>query len=226
MTDITLTFGKYSGKKLSEVPTSYVQWLSEQATICGKRDIPQTAKVFLASLPPSVANATRYSKPTTEEEASKLAWMASKGNKEAARTLLAARNADGYIPVDFEDADGELGFFFVFEGGHGGFFAGTQSDLDEAKKDAIEQARQEAEWEANPDLEWIFQAGETIKVWSDGDEKVTVLLKGQKVDGLVMDVPAKQRVQAKANGIVAVIGTRLGNVGLTAERKAVLEKLQ
>lgn len=227
MADITLTFGKHSGKKLSEVPTSYIQWLSEQATICGKRDIPQAAKAYLASLPGEVINATRYSKPTTEEEASKLAWMAGKGNKEAARTLMAARNADGYIPVDFEDADGELGFYFVFDGGTGGYFAGTQADIDERARDEEEEAKAEAEREAHPDLEWASQSGETIKVWAeyreDEDIAVLVLLKGQKVQGLLRDVPAKQQAWAKVNGIVAIIGTRLGNVGLTAERKAALE---
>ncbi len=227
MTDMTLTFGKHNGKKLSEVPASYVQWLSEQPTICGKRDIPQAAKAYLASLPSEIANATRYSKPTTEEEASKLAWMAGKGNKEAARTLLAARNADGYISVDFEDADGEEGFFYVFEGGTGGFFAGTQADIDERAREEEEEAREEAEREAHPDLEWVSQSGETIKVWAEDREDeeivVTVLLKGQKVQGLLRDVPPNQRSWAKINGIVAVIGTRLGNVGLTAERKAAIE---
>ncbi len=48
--DITLTLGKYYGKKLSEVPVSYVQWLSEQATIDGKTTVPQAARAYLASL--------------------------------------------------------------------------------------------------------------------------------------------------------------------------------
>jgi len=231
MTDITLTFGQHKGKKLSQVPTSYVRWLSEQATICGKKDIPQDAKSFLATLSPEVANALRYSKPRTAEEAEKLAWMAGKGNKEAARALLAARNADGYILVDFEDADGEEGFFFVYENGNGGFFAGTQADIDEAKAEAIEDARQEAEREAHPDLEWISPQAGTIKVWYeffDGESQaVTVHVKGQKVEGLIFDeIPPKQRTFAKANGIVAVISTRLGDVGLTADRKAVLDSLK
>ncbi len=226
----TLTFGKHSGKTLEQAPVDYVRWLAEQPTICGKKDIPQAAQAYLATLPPQVANALRYSIPTTEEEASKLAWMAGKGNKEATRTLLAARNADGYIPVDFEDADGELGFFFVYEGGYGGFFAGTRSDIEEAKQEAIEDAKAEAEREAHPDLEWVSQSVGTIKVWEeyfDGDNHVvTVLLKGEKVEGFVMDVPAKQLASAKANGIVAVISTRLGNVGLTAERKAILDSVK
>ncbi len=225
--DIVLNFGKHKGSKLSQVPVEYVRWLSEQSTICGKHDIPQAAKVYLASLPKAVADALRYSKPTTEEEASKLAWMASKGNKEAARTLLASRNEQGYISVDFEDADGEEGFFFVFEGGTGGYFAGTQADIDEQEREDEEEAREEAERNAHPDLEWVSQAGEVIKVWAeyheDEDLVVTVLLKGQKVEGLLRDVPSKQRTWAKVNGIIAIIGTRLGNVGLTAERKAAIE---
>jgi hypothetical protein len=230
MTDIVLTFGKHRDKKLSQVPTDYVRWLAEQATICGRTDIPQAARAYLASLPPEVANALHYSIPRTAEEAEKLAWMAGKGNKEAARTLLAARNEDGFIPVDFEDADGEEGFFYVYEHGAGGFFAGTQADIDEAKKEAIEDARQEAEREAHPDLEWVAQSGEAIKVWAeffDGqDQTVTVLFKGQKVEGLVMGVPAKHQAQAKFLNVVALIGTRLGNIGLTAERKAVLDALR
>lgn len=228
--DITLTFGKHNGKKLSQVPTDYVRWLSEQSTICGKGDIPQAAKSFLATLPPEVANATRYSKPRTAEEAEKLSWMASKGNKEAARTLLAARNADGYILVDFEEADGEEGFFEVWDNGCGRF-VGSQADIDEAKREAEEDAKAEAYRNAHPDLEWVSSNGGTIKVWHefyDGESQtVTVSLKGQKVDGMVFDeIPAKQRAFAKANGIVAVIATRLGDVGLTAERKAVLDGLK
>ena len=54
--NITLTFGKYNGRQLSEVPASYVQWLSEQATICGKATVPQSAKAYLASLSGGVAH--------------------------------------------------------------------------------------------------------------------------------------------------------------------------
>ena len=227
MAEVTLTFGKHRGKQLSECPLDYIRWLSEQATICGKRDIPQAAQAYLASLSPAVTNALKYRMPTTEEEASKLAWMAGKGNREAARTLLAARNADGYIKVDFEDSDGAWGFFYVYEDGHGGFFAGTQADIDEAKAEAIEQAKVEEEREAHPTLEWTSQSGESIKVWEeyfDGElQFTTVLFRGQKVEGIVMDVASRQRTQAKDNGIVAVISTRLGDFGLTAERKAVLD---
>jgi hypothetical protein len=227
MLDITLIFGKHHGKKFSQIPIEYVHWLSAQATICGGTEIPQAAKAYLATLPPEVANALRYSIPRTAEEAEKLAWMAGKGNTESARTLLAARNQQGYISVDFEDADGEEGFFYVYEHGTGGFFAGTQADIDEDAREDEENAKAQAERDAHPTLEWISQSGETIKVWEeyfDGDDQfVTVLVHGQKVEGFVMNVPVKQRAQAKVCGIVAVISTRLGNIGLTAERKATLD---
>lgn len=225
--DVTLSFGKHRGKKLSEVPVDYLRWLAEQPTILGKRDVPQAAQAYLASLPTSVANVTRYSKPTTEEEASRRAWMASKGNKEAARTLLAARNAEGFIPVDFEDSDGGLGFFFVQENGHGGFFVGTQDDVDVMRREAEKEAREEAVREAHPDLAWMLRSGEEVRVWAEyyeGDELiVSVFFKGQKVDGRVGPIPTKQRAWAKANGIVAAVETRLGDIGLTAARKATLE---
>lgn len=231
MSDITLNFGKHKGKKLSQVPTDYVRWLSEQGTICGKKDIPQAAKEFIASLPKEVANATRYSKPTTAEEAEKLVWMAGKGNKEAARTMQAARGKDGFFPVDFEDSDGEIGYFFVSESGTFGYYAGTQADIDERAREEDEHEKDVANWLANPTLQWDSKAFGTIKVWADSveqplpDQCVMVEVKGHRVMGMLMEVPSSQRAQARANGIVAVIGTRIGDIGLTAERKAKLDTL-
>lgn len=43
--DITLTFGKHSGKKLSQVPTSYVQWLAS----ISKQGVSEHAQAYLAS---------------------------------------------------------------------------------------------------------------------------------------------------------------------------------
>lgn len=157
----------------------------------------------------------------TEERAQKLAFMATKGDASAARTLLAARGKDGYIhlPID-EDGDGQERLFFVCEQGRGGFSAGTQAEIDERNAQEKQEA---AARNANPTLQWTSQAGQAIKVWHECEDQVTVSLNGKKVAGEVQEVPVGQRAQAAKNGVVAVIQTKLGNIGLTVERKAALQ---
>lgn len=156
-----------------------------------------------------------------EERAQKLAFMATKGDAGAARALLAARSNDGYIHLSIdEDGDGQDILFFVCQNGRGGHTAGTQAQINEQNAQDKQEA---AARNASPSLQWTSQSGQAIKVWHEYEDQVTVSLNGKKVAGEMQEVPASQRAQAKANGIVAVIATKLGSIGLTAERKSVLQ---
>ncbi len=108
MNDITLTFGKHSGKKLSEVPSDYLAWLTEQ-DIRKQPEAAQAAKAFLAEHP--ITPTTKRTQepghaPQTYQEASKFGWMAGKRYGNAKATMLAVRDQDGFLCVrDDEDTD-------------------------------------------------------------------------------------------------------------------------
>ncbi len=218
MNDITLTFGKHNGKKLSECPYGYIEWLAKQVTICGKEAIPQAARDLIKEMP-----VTLYPCKTIED-AEKLSWMASKGNERAAATLLAERAArgdkDGYVTFYGDDDDEML--FKISDDGTG--YVTSRWEIEEEAERNREEAITEAEKEAHPDLEWFAQSGQHIKIWIDenydNDMQVYIVdIDGVKNERIIDDVPAKKRTWAKQNGVVAV----LGGVGLTAERKAILE---
>ncbi len=226
-TDIALTFGKHKGTPLSQCPHSYIQWLSEQATVCGKKDIPQAAKALLASLPQEAPAPLRYT-VTTLEDAEKLAWMVQKwNNREAKRTLLTLRDEKTRcIMVDVED--GDMGYFKVHDNGTG-HFVGRFEDIAEEEKEEQEQAARLAQWKANPTLDWLASNGKRIQVWAkdefgdmDGYEDdndvwhdlFIISIDGKKQSWQIDEVPAKSKAWAKANGVVAC----LGPVGLTQER--------
>lgn len=225
--DTLLTFGKHKDKMLKDCPREYIVWLSEQATICGKKEIPQAAKALLETLGPDT-RPLRYSIPTTVEEAEKLAWMVSKwSNKEARRTLLAARGPEGGFMVEVED--GDMGWFLVREDGTG-HFVGSLEAIAEEQREEEEMAAQLAHWEANPVLDWTASNGKRIQVWlcddfgwePDGYEDghgewvhiYTVRIDGAKQTHTISKVAPKHRTWAKQNGVVAC----LGPIGLTQER--------
>jgi hypothetical protein len=123
MSDITLTFGKYQGKKLSEIrDRSYIVWLAEQA-IRKQPEAPRAAQEFLREHPMAGHAEPRRSQipgpaPQTSREARKLSWMASKGYGNAKATLLAARDKDGFLAVvDEEDDDGLYSLLWVSDNG-------------------------------------------------------------------------------------------------------------
>lgn len=51
MDDIILTFGKHTGKKLSEIPADYVTWLAEKAF---NQDVKRAAQAWIAAHPLTV----------------------------------------------------------------------------------------------------------------------------------------------------------------------------
>jgi hypothetical protein len=122
MNDITLTFGKHNGKKLSEIPRDYVAWLAENAF---KDDVKKAAQAFLREQPgtESAPKSRSHSHepgpaPRTYREASKLGWMAGKGYGNAKTTLLAARDKDGFLlVVDEEDDEEEYRLLVVLDSG-------------------------------------------------------------------------------------------------------------
>ena len=224
MSDITLTFGKHNGKKLSECPYGYIEWLAKQVTICGKEDIPQAARALVATMPVVLYPCN------TIEDAEKLSWMASaRGDRRALATLLAERSArgdkDGYVSFIGDDDDEML--FKISDDGTG--YVTSREEIQDDLERAEEEAVAEAEKEAHPDLEWIAQSGQHIKIWNEGHVDVfapepntyLVSIDGKKRECIMDGVPFKKRAQAKAHGIVAVLVP--SNVGLTAERKAILE---
>lgn len=113
MSDITLTFGKYQGKKLSEIrDRSYLVWLAGQ-DIRKQPGAPKAAQEFLRehlSMEPAEPQRSQVpgSAPRTYREASKLSWMAGKRYGNAKATLLAARDQDGFLVVIDEEDDDEL----------------------------------------------------------------------------------------------------------------------
>lgn len=83
------------------------------------------------------------------------------------------------------------------------------------------QLQEEAYRDAHPDLEWTLSTGQLIKVWVDDEWSCTITVNGEKHTGcMIVPVPASQQAQAKRFGVVA----KLRMVGLTAERKAFIEK--
>jgi len=46
--DITIEFGKHKGKKLSEIPLDYVEWMGKQQRLQGKESLVLEVKAFLA----------------------------------------------------------------------------------------------------------------------------------------------------------------------------------
>jgi Putative quorum-sensing-regulated virulence factor len=47
MNDITIDFGQFKGKKLSEVPRHYLDWMADEMVVRGKRtDYPSIARQF------------------------------------------------------------------------------------------------------------------------------------------------------------------------------------
>lgn len=107
--DITLTFGKHNGKKLSEVPREYVEWMAENIS---KPSIKQAAQAFLKEHSAPVNPTPKKEKvpgmsPRTYQEATKLGWMAERGYGNAKATLLAARDKDGFICVEDDNEFGE-----------------------------------------------------------------------------------------------------------------------
>jgi len=124
MNDITLTFGRFAGKKLSEIPDrSYIEWLAGQA-IRKQPEARQAAQAFLDEHP-AATEPVKQSRsrepgpaPRTYREASRLSWMAGKGYGNAKATLLAARDKDGFLMVvDEEDDEEEHRLLAVFDSG-------------------------------------------------------------------------------------------------------------
>jgi len=225
--EILLTFGKYKNKMLKDCPRDYIAWLSVQTTICGKRDIPQAAKALLDTMRADT-RPLRYPIPTFLEDAERLAWMAGKGNREARRTLLAARDEKTHcfmVEVVCEDP----GYFKVNDDGTGRFI-GSLAAIAEEEREEQEYAEQLAYWEAHPALDWTASNGRHIQVWTSDDfgwepdgyedehgEWVTVYtvkIDGVKQSHTISKVLPRHRTWAKQNGVVAC----LGPVGLTQER--------
>lgn len=76
MADSTLNFGKHAGKRLSEIPLSYVEWLSEQESIRKQPEVVEVAKKFLAEQAAQGKKPERkYQAPRTKQEAEKYSWM-------------------------------------------------------------------------------------------------------------------------------------------------------
>lgn len=123
MNDITLTFGKYQGKKLSEIrDRSYLVWLAGQ-DIHKQPEAPKAAQEFLREHPATVPAEPRRSQspgptPGTYREASKLAWMAERRYGNAKVTLLAARDQNGFLAViDEEDDEERYRLLYVSDNG-------------------------------------------------------------------------------------------------------------
>ena len=166
VTDLTLTFGKYKGKKLSEVPADYVKWLSEQLFICGKQDVPQAARAFLESQPAKMPHFTGYQ----------------------------SKYGGYYVSVDEQES------------------AWEQEQIEKQQADDL---RREC-----CVLEWTASSGQAIEVWVSSAESVMVSVDGKDYNFCSFKpVPAAQAARAKAMGIVC----QLGPIGLTAERKAIVE---
>ncbi|GHP00933.1 hypothetical protein KSF_109800 [Reticulibacter mediterranei] len=121
--DITLTFGPYRNKKLSEIPDrGYIEWLAH-STLHVQPEASEAARAFLEEhpAPPSTqANRSRQPglAPRTYQEASKLGWMAAKGYGNARATMLAARDKEGFlVVVDEEDDEEHYRLLSVFDNG-------------------------------------------------------------------------------------------------------------
>jgi hypothetical protein len=101
--DITLNFGKHIGKKLSGIPLSYVEWLSEQESIRKQPEAVQAAKAFLAEQASQGKKPERkYAAPRTKQEAEKYSWMITHVESEylqrqAKLANLENRDEDGFI---------------------------------------------------------------------------------------------------------------------------------
>lgn len=106
MDDTRINFGKHKGKRLSEIPLDYVQWLAKKSF---DQEIRQAAHAYLERHPaPARRVAQPGPPPRTLREARKLGWMAGRGYGNARVTLLAARDTHGLLCVcdeDFEDED-------------------------------------------------------------------------------------------------------------------------
>lgn len=166
MTDITLTFGKYKGQKLSEVPTDYVEWLSKQLFICGKQDVPLAARAFLKSQP---AKMPRFHDIVTK----------------------------------------------------GGYIVTVDEQEDEWRERQAYEDECDAALAEHRVLSWTATNGKDIEiiVWDASDILVKVgSFDEHRVEGF-QPVAVSQQARAKAMGVVC----QLGPVGLTAERKAVVE---
>jgi hypothetical protein len=229
MSDIFLKRGKHAEKRLKDVPQDYLEWLSTLKEFDGTPAIPQEAKELLATMP---QRPLRYSIPRFVEEAEKLAWMAGKGNREARRTMLAARGEDNCFDVWGEDDDNHV--FFVHDDGTG-YIAGSREEIAEEERQEAEYEKRLEAWKNHPHLEWIAFTGQRIQVWCcdewgftndvEFEDETTHDLYNVSIDDsdpverIMDEVPKGHRRTAKAKGIVAV----LGNVGLTQERKEILE---
>jgi hypothetical protein len=223
MNDILLPRGRHANKKLEEVPRDYLEWLSTLKDFDGHADIPDAAKALLATMP---QRPLRYSIPRFIEDAEKLVWMAGKGNREARRTMLAARGEDGCFEV--WDYDDYLSVVRVHDDGTG-YVAGSREQIEETEREEAEYAKRLEDWKNNPHLEWTAGTGQQIKVWccdewgflddiEMDDGSVHDLYKvsiddGDPIERIMDEVPKGHRRTAKAKGIVAI----LGSVGLTAE---------
>lgn len=122
--DITLNFGKHAGKHLSEIPLSYVEWLSEQDSIRKQPEAVKAAKAFLAE---QVAQGRRperkYAAPRTVDEAKKYSWMITHVESEylqrqAKLANLEKRDPDGFICVfDGDDEHDVWDLLMIHEDG-------------------------------------------------------------------------------------------------------------
>lgn len=250
--DITLTFGKHNGKKLSEVPREYVQWMAENIS---KPAIRQAAQDFLQAHP--ATSATKREKipglpPRTYKEASKLGWMAEKGYGNAKATLLAARDKDGFICVEDDDDFGDFaGYVLVVVADDGrvldasaNFSSMTyeqieavlkrypQVDSDQILVDAAEHDRMREDLKRRT-LTLKSQDGRhttTLIIWSATTIDVTI-------DGVeqgeyrIRALNEKERRDPEWKVATAVLepdedsplGYGSRNIGLTPERKALVE---
>ncbi len=115
MNQLLLSFGKHRGKQLSEIPRDYVAWLAQQAY---QPEVRAAAARYLEEHPvaePATRQVGRQPGPAprTYREVMKLSWMAGKKYGNARATLLAARDADGFLMVVDEEDDEEHAVLLV-----------------------------------------------------------------------------------------------------------------
>lgn len=248
--DITLTFGKHNGKKLSEIPRSYVSWLAEKAL---QSDVKQAAQSFLEEHPGSPSrNRVAGFAPRTYQEASKLGWMAGKGYGNAKATLLAARDEHGFLVVEDEEDDSlEYCLLSVSDSGSvidasAGFSSMSYEQVEEVLKrypqveasrylvEVAEREEDEAE-EARHRLILTSQDGKhtiVLLIWDAKNIEVTI--NGHEHGTYILrELTEKERRDPHWQAAIAALepdvddpfgypGSRA--IGLTAARKAFIEQ--
>ena len=254
MNDITLTFGMHSGKKLSEINRSYVEWLAKQ-DIRKQPEAAKAAQEFLKANPviPTTESAPKTGQaPRTYEEASKLGWMAERGYGNAKATLLAARDKDGFIVVKDED-DEHLEYRLLSVSNNGavldaslGFLSMSYAQVEavlarypkvEKSQYLVKVAEREASEADEKRRRLVLKSQDgkhkiRLTVWSA--ESIDVVIDGNDQGSYKLrDLNDQEHNDPKWKAAAAILeadeddplsfpGSR--NIGLTAERKALIEQ--